>query len=1032
MTPRQKRLAMELRQYEAGTNTALIKVLKNAIVNVRSSISGKLAELGNAATNVKAREQAIQAAVDALEKMQESMSSHLKSLTDVAARNAHDDATEELKESGRKGLVQYDPARSERYLSYLAPRNAERLAAVFTDKMQDNLVRTLRFAYIDVARKAAVEGLTHAEVNKELQDRWQKDSGNESLYRFVDKSGRAWENARYFQMLVRTNAQRVWTDSYCDSLASNGFKLARISEDGDPDCPICAAWEGRIVCVAGKQKGFPTYADAQEAGVFHPNCTHRLRYMDETIDADEIALQAKNPPSGLSTEAMQEQKDKIDVQRYTGQGQTANDARASVASDRLARHIRSGLFSDELATVASQLPKDVLLKMFDNGIPRFAVAKKDDDPWSRMRGVLLIPKDATPDQLFLKLGGGFGFNKEVAAKPVEPPKKRDFFPESVNGLKTVRELGGSTGAKLVEDDLGNRFVMKRGASPEHLRSECDADAAYIAAGVAVPEFRLYDDSGTPVKLSRFIDESKTLSALSKDERETVFEQLRKDFHVDVLLGNWDVLGLGMDNVLVDKSGKAWRIDNGGALGFRAQGENKEQADWEAGWIDDVWSMRNLHPDSKKANKNLGAAFGSVPTVGLVKAIRDGKFDGLLEKLPEKDRAIVKERIKEAGQLADRGEQFESSRYEGGYTDKLLWHSYSLSKEGFREEAQLNVGENNYGFYRSGGGSKKPISQTHANITADILGAVKTINFHLSKGDTDFNQSKIDAALSHAKLIEKAVSEGWKNAKEAADAIKLIQDTVSGKNKAEIGKFTATSLEPKASEAVKVGAKGTSQKTYTSLTDHIHDYMTRNGSDPSTIVKWQQAQAGNSWNLAAAKLKIAQEMTRKVEDKYTWKGDGVAKSETNYKAAQKASSKEIQALIDAKAQYQAGVMLCLENSTFNHNDRGSRTIYISRTEKDKVVKQYGLKVGELSDYQRGASESHGLFHTVVVEGSHLTVGSVPYSNVLGLYMLEREPGSMSGSFLGDGENEIVCDTRGIKFKYVGTTHSGESFDKHKNS
>jgi len=1032
MTPRQKRLAMELRKYEAGTNTALMKVLKKAIINVRSSISGKLAELGNAATNSKAREQAIQAAVDALEKMQESMSSHLKSLTDVAARNAHDDATEELKESGKKDLVQYDPARSERYISYLAPRNAERLAAVFTDKMQENLVRTLRFAYIDVARKAAVEGLTHAEVNKELQDRWQKDSGNESLYRFVDKSGRAWENARYFQMLVRTNAQRVWTDSYCDSLASNGFKLARISDDGDPDCPICSAWEGRIVCVAGKQKGFPTYADAQEAGVFHPNCTHRLRYIDETIDADEIALQAKHPPSDMSKEAMQEQKDKIDVQRYVSQGQNANEAKVSVAADRLSRNIRSGLFSDELATVASQLPKDVLRKMFDNGmIPRFSVAKKEDEPWSKMRGVLLIPKDATPEELYFKLGGGSEFTKQVAVKPVEPQKKRDLFPESVNGLKTVRDLGGSTGAKLVEDDLGNRFVMKRGASPEHLRSECDADAAYIAAGVAVPEFRLYEDSGTPVKLSRFIDEAKTLSALSKDERETVYNQLRKDFHVDVLLGNWDVLGLGMDNVLVDKNGKAWRIDNGGALGFRAQGEKKDKEDWEAGWIDDVWSMRNLHPDSKKANANLGSAFGSVPTVKLVKAIRDGKFEGLLEKLPEKDKAIIRERIKEATQLADRGEQFEASGYEGGYTDKVLWHSYALSKEGFREEAKLNVGEDNYGFYRSGG-STRPISQTHANVTADILGAVKTINFHLSKGDKDFNQSKIDAALSHGKLIEKAVAEGWKNAAEAAAAIKMIQDTVARKNKAEIGKFTATSLEPQSVETVKIGEKGKAPRTYTSLTDHIHDYMRRNGADPSIIVKWQQAQGGNSWNDAAVKFKIAQESTRLVDEKFTWHGEGVSKPETNYKAAKKTSEAVMNKIIEAKAAYQSAIVLCLENSTFSHNDRSKRTVYLSRTEKDTVIRKYGIKVGESSDYQRGASESHGVFKTVVVEGDCLTVGEVPYSNILGFYMLEREPGNMVPSFLGDHENEIVCDTRGIKFKYVGSTRAGQSFDKFKDS
>ena len=417
MTPRQKILALELKKVQDGTNAALIETLKKGIVNVLVTIVGKLAELGNAATNSKSRELAIQAAVDSLERMQVAMSAHLERLTDTTARNAHEDATEELQEAGKSDLVQYDPARTESYLNYLDVQNSDRLAAVFTDKMQQNLVRSLRFAYIDVARQAAVEGMTYTEINKALQERWQKDSGNQSLYRFVDKSGRAWENARYFQMLTRTNAQRVWTDSYCDSLAANGFQLARISADGDPDCPKCAAWEGRIICVAGKRKGFPTYQDAQAAGVFHPNCTHRTEYVDETIDADEIALQSKHPPSDMSQEAMQEQKDKIDVGRQMQQGKTLDEAKAAVGQERLERYIRSGLFSDSLATVASQLPADTLKNMFDNGVPRFALAKKEDEPWAKKRGTLLVPRDATPEQLKAKLSVA----APVAPKPEPKP-----------------------------------------------------------------------------------------------------------------------------------------------------------------------------------------------------------------------------------------------------------------------------------------------------------------------------------------------------------------------------------------------------------------------------------------------------------------------------------------------------------------------------------------------------------------------------------------------------------------------------------
>jgi len=420
MTPRQKILALELKKVQDGTNAALIETLKKGIVNVLVTIVGKLAELGNAATNSKSRELAIQAAVDSLERMQVAMSAHLERLTDTTARNAHEDATEELQEAGKSDLVQYDPARTESYLNYLDVQNSDRLAAVFTDKMQQNLVRSLRFAYIDVARQAAVEGMTYTEINKALQERWQKDSGNQSLYRFVDKSGRAWENARYFQMLTRTNAQRVWTDSYCDSLAANGFQLARISADGDPDCPKCAAWEGRIICVAGKRKGFPTYQDAQAAGVFHPNCTHRTEYVDETIDADEIALQSKHPPSDMSQEAMQEQKDKIDVGRQMQQGKTLDEAKAAVGQERLERYIRSGLFSDSLATVASELPSSTLKNMFENGVPRFALAKKEDEPWTKKRGTLLVPRDATPEQLKARLSVSAPVAPKPEPKPIAP------------------------------------------------------------------------------------------------------------------------------------------------------------------------------------------------------------------------------------------------------------------------------------------------------------------------------------------------------------------------------------------------------------------------------------------------------------------------------------------------------------------------------------------------------------------------------------------------------------------------------------
>jgi len=43
------------------------------------------------------------------------------------------------------------------------------------------------------------------------------------------------------------------------------------------------------------------------------------------------------------------------------------------------------------------------------------------------------------------------------------------FPSSLDDLTVVKGLGGSTGVKLVQDSEGNLYVMKKGATAEHIR-----------------------------------------------------------------------------------------------------------------------------------------------------------------------------------------------------------------------------------------------------------------------------------------------------------------------------------------------------------------------------------------------------------------------------------------------------------------------------------------------------------------------------------------------------------------------------------
>jgi hypothetical protein len=52
------------------------------------------------------------------------------------------------------------------------------------------------------------------------------------------------------------------------------------------------------------------------------------------------------------------------------------------------------------------------------------------------------------------------------------------------------------------------------------------------------------------------------------------KDISEGFFVDVLLANWDVMGLVWDNIMVTDVGNAYRIDPGGALTYRAQGARK--------------------------------------------------------------------------------------------------------------------------------------------------------------------------------------------------------------------------------------------------------------------------------------------------------------------------------------------------------------------------------------------------------------------------------------------------------------------------
>ena len=199
--------------------------------------------------------------------------------------------------------------------------------------------------------------------------------------------------------------------------------------------------------------------------------------------------------------------------------------------------------------------------------------------------------------------------KDAATVPPPPPAPKPSIPQPAD-VKFVKNLGGSTGAKLNIGPDGKKYVTKQGASSSHLANEALADDLYEAAGVKVANKIVGQDaSGVSTKVAEFID-GKTLEQLkvsSPKQYAAAVKKLKKDFVTDALLGNWDVVGLNMDNVIVSK-GNVYRIDNGGALLYRAQGKLKGTDNTPIFGTDviELSSMRD-----KKLNGPAAEVYGTV-------------------------------------------------------------------------------------------------------------------------------------------------------------------------------------------------------------------------------------------------------------------------------------------------------------------------------------------------------------------------------------------------------------------------------------
>lgn len=188
-------------------------------------------------------------------------------------------------------------------------------------------------------------------------------------------------------------------------------------------------------------------------------------------------------------------------------------------------------------------------------------------------------------------------------------KKLDFLAPSegdVSNWPVVgSQKGSNPGAMLQNPDTGEKFYVKTPKTESHVQSEVLANKLYTAFGVGAPEVAQVSYKGKPATSSKMI-ESSGESVLAKMKEDPEFrKEVQKGFAIDALLGNWDVAGASLDNIIVGKDGKPYRIDNGGSLNYRAQGAKKPGG----GLSDDPQELYTLRNPSK--NYQAAKLFGDM-------------------------------------------------------------------------------------------------------------------------------------------------------------------------------------------------------------------------------------------------------------------------------------------------------------------------------------------------------------------------------------------------------------------------------------
>ena len=143
-------------------------------------------------------------------------------------------------------------------------------------------------------------------------------------------------------------------------------------------------------------------------------------------------------------------------------------------------------------------------------------------------------------------------------------------PNDVSYVAAVRrpgEYANEPGWKMSDYDILEGSVIPKNFTklPTEQHGFTNPDRDYELAGIAVPNTELVKYKGSASTKSEWLPNAGEVSDWDHPD-------ITNGFLVDVMLNNWDVIGMNNDNV-ISSEGKVYRVDNGGSLHFSSAGGN---------------------------------------------------------------------------------------------------------------------------------------------------------------------------------------------------------------------------------------------------------------------------------------------------------------------------------------------------------------------------------------------------------------------------------------------------------------------------